>query len=79
MAQGDQIAFYASFTYLDGAIRSEFPEGDVWYTERNGDGIGLLVPKGTPGRDLPKRACGYWILEWIDPAKDFGTGVRVGP
>ena len=52
----------------------EYPDADVWYTERNGDSIGMLVPKGTPFNQLPKICIDYIVIEWIDPDKEFGTG-----
>jgi hypothetical protein len=78
IADGNGVVFY-EFNYRTANARysEAYPGADVWYTERNGDPITLLVPKGTPTDLLPDEAKGYLILEWINPDKDFGTGYQI--
>lgn len=52
---------------------------DVWYTERNGDAITLVVAAGTKPEDLPKTAKWYVVLEWIQPEWEFGDPRTVRP
>lgn len=75
LAAGEAVQFYAGYVGLKGWCANEFPQADVWYTERNGDGIGMLVPHGMDTLRLPTVALDYMAFEWIDPDKDFGTGV----
>ena len=44
-----------------------YPGADCWYTERNGDPITCLAPKGTPVEQLPADAKGYLIMRWATP------------
>jgi len=81
IANGKALAGYCCFVEAR-HWASKISEGvphDVWYTERNGDTITLVVPKGTEGKRLPNSALGYFIIEWIPPEADFGCheGVRV--
>jgi hypothetical protein len=76
LKSGKACQFYCmDYPTLKQRMAAEYPEADVWYTERNGDPIGMLVPKGTPPELLPSVAMDYIAFEWIDPDKDFGTGV----
>ena len=75
LSNGKAIQFYGSHVSLKQSMKEEFPTADVWYTERNGDPIAMLVPAGTHTDLLPSVAMDYMALEWIDPDKDFGTGV----
>lgn len=76
LAAGKALALYHSYVGLSEWAATNWPLADIWYTERNGDCIGLLVPKGTPTDCLPDWAKGYAILEWIHPDSDFGSGFR---
>ena len=72
------LVAYACFVGLEKAMKERFGElAQVWYTERNGDGIVCVMPENATEEDLPKTACNYWIIEWIHPDKEFGTGVFV--
>jgi hypothetical protein len=73
LAEGKGVAFMHSYEGLAAAAARFWPEADVWYTERNGDPIALLVPRETPKQDLPNAALGYRILEWIHPEGEFGV------
>ena len=78
LKSGYAVAFFCMDHQALRAVQGhEFPEADIYYTERQGDGIALLVPKGTAPDRLPSVACGYQIFEWIDPDKEFGTGVVI--
>jgi hypothetical protein len=75
---GRGVQFYCmDYRKLKAWRDEKFPEADIWYTERNGDPIGMWVPKGTPPEELPDMALDYMAIEWIDPDKDFGTGYLV--
>lgn len=76
LAKGCAVQFY-EMNYMTAIERlsKEFPEADLWYTERNGDPITMLVPKGTDTDRFPSVAMGYIAFEWIKHDKDFGTGV----
>jgi hypothetical protein len=76
LSAGEAVQFYASYAGLKLWCAKLFPQADVWYTERNGDGIGMLVPRATDTSRLPSVALIYIAFEWIDPDKDFGSGVR---
>ena len=77
IAAGCGVAFYeADYPTANKRYAEQYPEADNWYTERNGDPITLLVPKGTPPEELPPMAMDYFVMVWIDPDYDFGTGVR---
>lgn len=56
-------------------LKARFGPCDVWYTERNGDPIGMVCPEGTPHEKLPSVAMEYLAFEWIKPEDDFGGGV----
>lgn len=72
LAAGQAVQFYTmDYTTLKQCMAKEYPEADVWYTERNGDPIAMLVPKGTPPEKLPTTAMCYMAFAWIDPDKDF--------
>lgn len=75
LADGRGVVFY-EMHYPTAKQRNAqaFPQADYWYTERNGDPIGLLVPKGTDPLDLPNHAMSYIVIEWIDPDGEFNTG-----
>lgn len=75
LADGKAVQFYSGYFTLKSRMQEQFPEANVWYTERNGDGIAMLVPKGIDNSKLPDVAMEYLAFEWIDPEKDFGTGV----
>jgi hypothetical protein len=73
---GKAVQYYCmGHKTLKADIAAKMPSADVWYTERNGDSIACLVPKGTSPERLPSHAKDYAALEWIDPDKDFGSGV----
>ena len=68
---------YASFSGFNEYARQRHgADVQVWYTERNGDGIGCVMPADAKPEDLPPMAMGYMVFEWIDPDKDFGTGIK---
>ncbi len=71
-----EVAFYCGFETMS-RVRVKFPDWQYWYTERNGDGIGIVLPKAAGTEKLPRFAMGCLIFEWIDPDKEFGSGVRV--
>lgn len=73
----DGFAFQGicSFKGLTERLKEEFGPCDVWYTERNGDSIGMVCPEGTPLEKLPSSAMDYIAFEWIKPEDDFGGGV----
>lgn len=52
---------------------------EVWYTERNGDPIVMLLPAGTPPERFPPHAMDYIAFEWIHPEDDFGGPRSVHP
>lgn len=72
LSQGKAIAFFCMDRYaLKPVLRMEYPEADIYYTERNGEGIGLLVPKKTKHDRLPNLVCGgSMIYKWVDPDDD---------
>lgn len=72
------MQFYASFVGLKRWCEDRQWKASVWYTERNGDGIGMLVPHAVEGLNMPTVAMDYIAFEWICPDKEFGTGVRAG-
>ena len=77
IADGKAVQFYCfDYKTLKERMNEKYPEADVYYTERNGDSIAMLVPKGTDVKLLPTVAMDYIAFEWIDPDKDFGTGIR---
>lgn len=78
LAKGSAVQFY-EMNYMTAVARlsKEYPEADLWYTERNGDPITMLVPKGTDTNKLPSVAMDYLAFEWIKHDSEFGTGVRV--
>ena len=79
LAEGKAVQFYCMDYYtLKPWAQTNFPEAEVWYTERNGDSIAMLIPKGTRPERFPSVALDYIAFEWIDPDKDFGTGVVPG-
>jgi hypothetical protein len=77
LAAGKAFAGYVGgFKLLRAFVAEQFGDGcEVWYTERNGDPIGLVVPLGLDPARLPSRAMIYFILEWIRPEDEFGSGV----
>lgn len=65
LAEGKAVQFYEmDYTTAVARLSVEYPEADLWYTERNGDPITMLVPKGTPKEALPKTAMEYYALSW---------------
>ena len=78
LEEGKAAQFYESDyrTALD-RYALEYPDAECWYTERNGDPITMLVPKGTAPGQLPKTAMYYQAFEWIKPDAEFGSGVFV--
>ena len=67
---------YADYVgFKERSIERFGPDIQVWYSERNGDGLGCVVHADTNPEDLPKTCMSYFISEWIDPDKEFGTGV----
>lgn len=80
LRQGKAVQFY-EFDYRTAIERYsvDYPEADLWYTERNGDPITMLVPKGTPHDQLPSVAMDYIVFEWIRHDQLFRTGVGVRP
>lgn len=77
LAAGKAVQFYSmDHRELKGWVNAQYPEADIWYTERNGDPIGMLVPKGTPREELPDWALGYIVFEWIDPDGEFNRRGR---
>ena len=75
LAAGKAVQFYGSFSGLRTWCAAEFPGAEVWYTERNGDGIAMLVPQATDEETLPSWALDYMAFEWVDPDAGFGSGV----
>jgi hypothetical protein len=73
--EGRAIQGYGSFTGWNDEARKIDPRAQAWYTERNGDGIVMLCPRDTKIEELPSWAMCYMAFEWIDPDKDFGSGV----
>lgn len=59
-------------------VAGETPH-EVWYTERNGDSITLIVPAGTQPDQFPGMALGYMVARWIKPEDEFGAGCGVVP
>jgi hypothetical protein len=76
-AAGKGFQGYYGYIGLTEEAHKRFGPCDVWYTERNGDSIGMFVPVGTPESELPDVAMLYCALEWIKPEDDFGSGVMV--
>lgn len=75
LASGKAVQFYElDYRTAKARMSERYPEADVWYTERNGDPITMLVPKGTSIDVLPSVAMDYMAIEWIDPDREFGTG-----
>lgn len=71
-------AYAGGFRGLKEEMRAQYgADVQVWYTERNGDSIVCVMPADAKPEDLPRNACGYMVFEWIDPDKEFGTGVTV--
>lgn len=79
LAQGKGCIGYVPFTTAraDAKWLADGIPHEVWYTERNGDPLTLVVPEGTPESELPNWAKGYMVFEWIRPENEFGSGVRV--
>ena len=73
--EGNAVAGWCSYTHSERWAKEN--NAEAWYTERNGDPITLLVPKGTDPSKLPKWCKGYIIFEWIRPDKEFGSGVMM--
>lgn len=65
LASGKACQFY-EFDYKTAVERlsREYPEADYWYTERNGDPITMLVPKGTKHEHFPTVAMDYIAFRW---------------
>lgn len=64
---GEAVQFY----FVDGSklltdLKEEY-KADVYATLRNGDAIGMLVPKGTPEDRLPNYAMDYIAFFWSTP------------
>lgn len=51
----------------------------VWYTERNGDPIVLVMPADTLPKQFPSFACIYVVFRWIPPEDDFDSLRQVVP
>lgn len=78
--EGKAVAFYVlDWHGLEEWIRPIVPNCELWYTERNGDLIVLLVPVGLPHDAFPSFALSYATLEWIHPDWDFGDPRTVRP
>lgn len=74
LRRGYAVQFYCGYTdarALAARIAGPVLPVDVWYTERNGDPIAMMVPAGTPAIELPSRALDYMALRWIAPEDDF--------
>ena len=68
---------YASYVGLKQGMHDKYGvDIQVWYTERNGDGIVCVMPKEAKPENFPDRACGYIVFEWIDPDLEFGSGIK---
>lgn len=81
LASGRAVAGYCSYVNAR-SWAAKIAEGvphEVWYTERNGDPITLVVPVGTHADALPSFAMDYAVAQWIRPEDDFGVGVGVVP
>lgn len=76
LAEGKAVQWYGTYVDFKQKAAQYFPEAETWYTERNGDGICMLVPVGTPHGRLPIGAIDYVVDEWIDPSANFGSGVH---
>jgi hypothetical protein len=63
LAQGKAVQYYKFTEPLETVERIGL-QCDVWYTERNGDPIAMLVPVGTPPSELPRRAMSYHAIVW---------------
>lgn len=71
------VGYAMGYKGLKAWVAEEYgAEAQVWYSERNGDGLLCVMPPHATSADLPCDAMGYGIGEWIDPDKEFGTGVR---
>ena len=68
LKSGKAVQFY-EFDWKTATERHKacFPDIDVWYTERNGDPITMLVPAGTPKELLPDMAMEYIAFRWDTP------------
>lgn len=51
----------------------------VWYTERNGDPIALVMPADTLPEQFPSFALIYIVFGWIPPEDDFDSPRQVVP
>jgi hypothetical protein len=51
----------------------------VWYTERNGDPIVLVMPADTLPEQFPSFAFSYIVLRWMPPEDVFGSANDVVP
>ena len=56
-------------------LADKYGSTNIWYTERNGDGMACVMPEDATEKDLPSHACEYAVIEWIRPDKEFGSGV----
>lgn len=51
----------------------------VWYTERNGDPITLVMPADVEPERFPSQAKIYFVFEWILPEDSFDSPRKVIP
>lgn len=70
--KGEGVQYYNvrfSINQLEKETKERFKEIeiDVWYTERNGDPICMVLPKGTPPENFPNYAMEYCALSWEHP------------
>jgi hypothetical protein len=67
--RGDYFSCYCSYEDSRGfaSLICGDLEHEVWYTERNGDPITLVAPKGTQESELPRMCKGYIIFKWERP------------
>jgi hypothetical protein len=71
------VGYAMGYNGLKERMTEEYgPDAQVWYSERNGDGLVCIMPPNATSADLPCDAMNYGIAEWIDPDREFGTGVR---
>lgn len=71
------VGYAMGYKHLKAWVAEEYgADAHVWYSERNGDGLVCVMPPHATPADLPCMAMNYGIGEWIDPDKEFGTGVR---
>jgi hypothetical protein len=80
LAAGKAFAGYVGgFKLLRAFVAEQFGDGcEVWYTERNGDPIGLVVPLGLDPARLPSRAMIYLTEQMLGAGMPpFPDGVPI--